>query len=397
MLSPTSLSVSEIDQFFERGFIGPFRAFAEDEMENVRAVIESQVLPIPSLNCSYPTQVRHLDSETIFRLCSSPSILDRMESLYGPDLLLWSSAIFDKAPSQSGVVENFPWHQDWYNWNLQPMLGISAWLAITPATIENGCMEFIPGSNKETIPWLRDTNPSNNYRFPRSSDPSFFDESKAVPVPMKAGEFYLFNERSLHHSKPNRSNDHRIGIGIRVTAPLVRIRESWPSIMLRGKECLGRNRIVDPPRREPRETWKEKLVAGGVFRFDRPIPGLGWNLPEFDGTRHFAWTFGTTSWIDLLPDPGLTINQLECAVLHAISQEALDTVQIEVNDKPVEISYHSGCGVTLLRACLPNPIPAGEPVRIGITVEGARRPCDLTPDSTDNRPLGLALSEISLS
>lgn len=391
------LTSAEIDQFFEHGFLGPFRAFSESEMAGVREVIETHVIPTPTLYCSYPTHVRHLDSETVFNLCNCPAIVDMMETLYGPDLLLWSSSLFAKPPARPDAKEEYPWHRDMYNWSLQPMVNISAWLAITDTTIENGCIEFYPGSHKVDIPCLPDTAKGTNDRFKHSADPSFLDESKAVSVPMRAGEFVLFNERTLHHSNPNQTDDVRMGIGIRVTLPVVRVREEWPCVLLRGEDRSGLNTLVKPPAGEPDICWSDNLEKGDVYLFDRPIPGVGWHIPESDGERCFAWTSGDEAWVDLLPvSTGDVL--LQCEILHAISPDVVQGVELWCDGERLAMSFRQGDGTTIVEAPLPNRKDRGEgsSIRIFIKAPGAQRPCDLNAESKDNRRLGLGVSRIGV-
>ena len=79
---------------------------------------------------------RHLDYPLIYELATHPSIVERMTSLYGPDLLLWRTNFFVKEPG----AKEIPWHQDFNYWPLEPPIIISAWIAIDSATLENSCL-----------------------------------------------------------------------------------------------------------------------------------------------------------------------------------------------------------------------------------------------------------------
>ena len=140
-----------------------------------------------------PHQSRHLDCRIIYDLCSDPAIVDRMASFYGPDLVLWRSNIFvkDHGGSETG------WHQDMNYWPIEPLINISAWLAIDDVDQENGCANLIPGFHRKAIPHI--TAPLDK-GFREIAAPSFVDDSNAVAMPLKAGEFFLFNERTLHQS-----------------------------------------------------------------------------------------------------------------------------------------------------------------------------------------------------
>src|SRR5262249_34983741 len=129
-----SLSASEAEEFRHNGIVGPFTALSPTEASEACRTITERVLTTPTPYSGYHHRLRHLDSPTVYRLCALPAITQRMASIYGPDLLLWHSVLFDKPPAKSGAQEIHPWHRDMYNWNLEPMMTVSAWLALTPAT-----------------------------------------------------------------------------------------------------------------------------------------------------------------------------------------------------------------------------------------------------------------------
>eukprot|EP00494_Astrolonche_serrata_P013646 UN13770 len=69
-----------------------------------------------------------------------------VEQVLGPNIALWNSSFFAK-PSYTG--RETPFHQDGHYWPIQPPSTCTVWCAIDPATKENGCMKFIPGSHRE--------------------------------------------------------------------------------------------------------------------------------------------------------------------------------------------------------------------------------------------------------
>jgi hypothetical protein len=90
--------------------------------------------------------------------------------------------------------------------------------------------------------------------FEEMADPRFFNASQAVPMELKAGEFFIFNEKTLHFSEANRSQRRRRGMTIRVTIPIVRINHDVPplhpghaAILLRGEDYMRFNRLCEPP------------------------------------------------------------------------------------------------------------------------------------------------------
>ncbi|MCK1362198.1 phytanoyl-CoA dioxygenase family protein [Bradyrhizobium sp. 199] len=395
-----SLSEEEIETFRRQGYLGPFTAFSPDYMQQVRQTILERVLTTPSRYCPFGLRVRHLDSRTVSDLCSSPEILGRMASIYGPDLVLWNSNLFNKPPAEPSHLEEYPWHQDHYNWNMEPVLNISAWLAIGPATEENGCVQVIPGSHRQIIPPVTDTNPDLSLRFGGiASDPRYVDEAKKVSLPLKSGQFFLFTERLLHHSNPNRTTENRLGLAIRVTVPIVKVSEPFPCVLVAGEDRMGFNRYASPPSDEPDADWLASLPLEHVFEFDRPIPGMGWHLLENDGTTKFAWTgLEPTAWLDFRPaEPGDYVVRWE--VVHAISPAAIQEAVLHANSVALETERRQEGSAVVLEARLPARVLRLRSDRLRLHLEGCKplRPCDVDPASPDKRSLGLGIRRVSVS
>lgn len=272
-----ALAAAELEDFRSRGYVGPFEALEPSEMAELRRLIVERVLATPSRH-SLRHRARHLDSRTVFALASAPAIVGRMASLYGGDLMLWATHFFDKPPARPGRPEEAPWHQDWYTWDLEPMVTVSAWLAITDATPENGGLEVVAGSHKRPIPFQSTTDTRYSLTFGgKRADPALVREADTVKLSMKAGQFILFNERLLHRSGANHTPERRIGLGIRVTLPFVKVYDRVPCVMVSGRDVFGFNRLAGPPTGEPDESeWWTELPEGATVTFDKPVPGFGW-------------------------------------------------------------------------------------------------------------------------
>jgi ectoine hydroxylase-related dioxygenase (phytanoyl-CoA dioxygenase family) len=247
MSSDFSLCREEVDCFHERGFLGPFALCSPAEMGDLRTRVENEVLSTPGPNPKNPLQCRHLDRRVVHDLVTGPAILDRMASLFGEDLILWATYFFNKEPGGKEI----PWHQDFNYWPLEPVVNLSAWIAVDPATRENSCVRIIPGSHKKIV---RHVPSRDGMAFGEEADPAEIDESKAVEMELRPGEFFLFNERLLHQSNRNDSNRRRLGLTCRVTVPLVRIEHDRPplfpghaNVVVRGADRMGFNRLAEAP------------------------------------------------------------------------------------------------------------------------------------------------------
>src|SRR5207244_2165335 len=94
---------------------------------------------------------RHLDEEFVWRLATHPRVLDAVEELIGPDILLLGSHFFCKYPAEERGERFVAWHQDVTYWGLEPPFALSAWVAIDDADEANGCMRAIPGSHRAGV------------------------------------------------------------------------------------------------------------------------------------------------------------------------------------------------------------------------------------------------------
>jgi ectoine hydroxylase-related dioxygenase (phytanoyl-CoA dioxygenase family) len=241
------LSTAELHQFHTQGYLGPYAACTPDEMAIHRARIEKEVLATDGPNQRNRLQCRHLDNRLVYDLVTSKPVLDRMRQLYGDDLVLWASYFFNKEPGGSEI----PWHQDLNYWPLEPVVNISAWMAIDDVTQENSCVNIIPGSHKKVIPHIKS---ADGMAFGEMADMSGIDMSKLIPMILKPGEFFLFNEKLLHQSNKNISNKRRLGLTCRVTVPFVKLEHDNPPLfpghevlLISGQDKLGFNRVGKPP------------------------------------------------------------------------------------------------------------------------------------------------------
>ena len=232
------LGPGQCQEFHDRGFLGPFTLCPREEMlavaEHCNALHDDDI-PAPNHN-------RHLDDAVVRGFGEHPAIVDKVASLLG-DVLLWRTNFFRKLPGGAEI----PWHQDWNYWPLEAAVVVSAWLAIDDVTLENSAPQFIPGTHKRQVRHLK---AEPGMAFGEMADPAEYDASQAVDMVMRAGEFVLFNERTLHHSFANSSDQRRLGLAIRYIPPLTRVTDydrhgPQPHVLpvVAGTDRLGFNRL----------------------------------------------------------------------------------------------------------------------------------------------------------
>lgn len=151
------------------------------------------------------SKVFRLHRDEVFGpFASSPAVTDMVAPLIAPTLDCFLSQFIFKNPGAWGQ----PWHQDSFYFHFQPARPIvGVWLAVTEATLENGCLHVLPGSHKERVhEHVPDRRPNANYGYVEIVD---HDMSGAVPVLMDPGDLLVFDSHLMHRSTDNCSTGIR--------------------------------------------------------------------------------------------------------------------------------------------------------------------------------------------
>ena len=175
-----------------------------------------------------------------------PAILEPVKALLGPDVLVWGTTFFIKEARTRDYVS---WHQDLTYWDLDDVAEVTAWVALSPATVANGCMRFVPGSHACGIVPHRDTFAEENMLTRGQELSDGVDESSAVDVVLAPGQMSLHHGHIFHGSHANRSDGRRIGLAIRYITPAMR-QESGAkthATLVAGEDRHGHFHLVPPP------------------------------------------------------------------------------------------------------------------------------------------------------
>ena len=152
--------------------------------------------------------------DDIFRVLIEPTLLDLVEQLIGPDIILWGSSVFAKPP---GVGKAVQWHQEGHYWPMRPLIATSAWIAIDDASEENGCLRFVPGSHANGLFRHSDEHRANGL-LQRSIDDPAFDDTSGRGIVVSAGQVSLLDTFVAHSSHANTSNRRRAAVTVRYMA-----------------------------------------------------------------------------------------------------------------------------------------------------------------------------------
>lgn len=214
-----ALTEAQVEAFKRDGYHFPLRVIAEDEAAGYRQQIEA-FESVHGLVMKTPYRNKpHLVFRWASELIRNPRILDAVEDLLGPDLLVWGSSFFIKEPHDPAYVS---WHQDSTYWGLSHPDIVTAWVALSVSDLPNGAMRVMPGSHlKDQLPH-KDTFAGDNLLTRGQEVAVEVDEKQAVDLILSPGEMSLHHVRMVHGSEPNRADYRRIGIAIRYVPTYVR-------------------------------------------------------------------------------------------------------------------------------------------------------------------------------
>lgn len=205
-----SLTSAQLQQFDTKGYCAGLPALSTAEVAEYRDGVMSLYSELdPGLNKHFINL--HAVLGWAHRLGCNPQILDAVESLLGPDLMLWKSKAFVKFPGPSHV----PWHQDVPHWNLLPEEAITAWVGLSDVHESNGCVRVLPGTHKQGS---RAAAASADASSLLSAGIQFAvteaEAAAAEPMLLKAGQISLHHGMVVHASGANDTEAPRIGIAL---------------------------------------------------------------------------------------------------------------------------------------------------------------------------------------
>lgn len=166
-----------------------------------------------------------------------PFFREITEALIGPDVSIFR-AMFMNKPAEHGT--HLPWHQDvGVGWGLDSNPEVTIWTALDAATVENGCMQIVPGSHKHGV--------INEMHFPSEEDQArYAREEDCIHLEAGEGEAILLNNLLLHRSARNPTGNPRRAFSIAymdAATRAVKTGETFPVIF--GEGALTGGELID--------------------------------------------------------------------------------------------------------------------------------------------------------
>jgi non-heme Fe2+,alpha-ketoglutarate-dependent halogenase len=266
------LSDQQLTDYQELGFLHSIPILSKDEVGHYRAEVEKTCHAIGD-------RVTRLDGIHLFfrwawELSTHPRLLNCLEQLLGPNILLKSTRLFYKHAKTTSYVG---WHQDGVTERLEDYRAPAVWLGLSAATVENGCLRVVPRSHRlgllqhESSPHLQPLPDAYTSARVQNWSEAHGDElsGRITRVPegvdsrfdlvMRPGEMSVHHPVILHGSNSNLSGEPRIGLSASYSTPEL---YTGRRAVVWGRGTAPRDRyhfeVIDTP---PSATFEEALAA----------------------------------------------------------------------------------------------------------------------------------------
>jgi len=204
-----SLNDGQIEQYRTDGWIAPIDVMSEEAGLELGRQLAAAEAEYPEHLEARGRNNAHLAFPFLADLAVHPVIVSAVQSLVGADAALSSSVIFAKDPDSTSFVS---WHQDAFYMGLEPDNFVTAWVALTPSTLQSGCVTVLPGTHKIRSEHT-DTFGDDNI-LTRGQEVAEVDTSGQVHLELRPGQMSLHHPWLVHGSQPNQSDYRRVGIAM---------------------------------------------------------------------------------------------------------------------------------------------------------------------------------------
>jgi ectoine hydroxylase-related dioxygenase (phytanoyl-CoA dioxygenase family) len=217
---PTAFSKQDIANYHANGYVIPQYRLEPEFVKELQDALNTLIANNPGVRPEKLVSA-HIEgrndegvtgSQKFLQLAMHPPIIDLVEQLIGPDIILWGCHVFCK-PASEGYET--PWHQDGHYWPIRPLANCTVWVALEPSTQENGCLRVIPGSHtaKQLYEHLHEDR--NDLTLNQRMAEGTFDESQAADLELQPGEMSMHDIYMIHGAKANTSQQRRTGVALR--------------------------------------------------------------------------------------------------------------------------------------------------------------------------------------
>src|SRR5690348_6756702 len=243
------LTQSQIAQYRYDGYLFPFPALSPEELAECNEGLARYEAwlgkPVNEADRRWRS-AGYVVLPWLDALVRHPRILDVVEDLIGPDILVWTSTFFIKEANSPTFAA---WHQDSTYFGLDPYEQVTTWVALTDASQDAGCIEVLSvhGKPRQMRHVPKKLATSINRTGQTITEP--LDDSAVSAMPLEAGQFSLHHTLCVHRSAPNHTPQRRVGLGINYIPARVHTTGSrrMPAMLVRGIDRYGHFDLYEPP------------------------------------------------------------------------------------------------------------------------------------------------------
>ena len=242
------LSEDQVNSYHKNGYCHPIDVLSEAEAQTFRTQLERAEHDYPDALNSTNRNNAHLAFCFLDEMAHNKIILDAVEDLIGPNILLSGSVLFVKEGRSPSFVS---WHQDATYMGFSPNDFVTPWVALTTSNCVSGFMRVIPGSHLGRILQHEDTFGEDNI-LTRGQKISNLAEEDAVDIELKPGQMSLHHPTIIHSSMPNQSDDRRMGLALQsyMTPSVQQTIGKNYALLVRGQETEGHAILLKRPEKD---------------------------------------------------------------------------------------------------------------------------------------------------
>ena len=261
-----ALSEQQVRDYRRNGFLFPIDALTETEaaegMNHIYRLEERIGTYLSKAHKKYRSG-SYTFLPWVEALCRHPRVLDAVEDVIGPDILVFWGTFFIKEAASPAFTA---WHQDSTYFGLEPHEHVTAWIALSDASEQAGCMEVLPPNGAPRQYHHANSRLEHSINAAGQVIVEPLREDGMTMMELKAGQMSLHNTLCPHRSAPNNATHRRVGYGISYIPAHVRTTCSHklPALLVRGSN-KGNFDLLPSPRAE----FDPEAVAVGEDFFTR--------------------------------------------------------------------------------------------------------------------------------
>ncbi len=218
------LTPEQLAHYREHGYAVGGRLLADTSLRELRGHMDAAIDRLPPGKRPENMPSIHYGNPYFLDLFLSPAFVKIAEQILGPDIALFTVYAISKRPNDGLPVD---WHQDAAFFPIEPMETFTLWLAVDDADRDNGCMQVIPGSQRQRVALEHkvDTSQSTTLAYTLGS----LEAGRTDFIEVPAGHYSVHDPYIVHGSAPNRSARRRCAITIKYVSTAIRLDRGFRS------------------------------------------------------------------------------------------------------------------------------------------------------------------------